>query len=327
MTALLEPTVTTMDWTRVSAIRVQTVHQILTLEASRPTFLLDDLVHSSATLLYGPAKAGKSHLVVELVTAISRGTHWHGHVVHGGRRPVLVLSSDPGSRAEYSRRFGAAVDSTVGLAAPPRVGDFSSWRRVASEAADARVGLVVLDNLYSWARQADINANAEVGAALECLDEITNVGISLLVVHHTTKNSSTPAGTHAIEANFRHLVGLTGKGDLVVRGNDVPEARYRLCREGGATRQVFEGVRDADEPSVNSSGSARKVARRDARAQRVEQARGLVANAPVGLSERALARYLADNIEGISTESQGRTLLAKVNKIALTATQGSSTSG
>jgi hypothetical protein len=324
---MVVPTVTTMDWSVLSAIRVQTVQQILAQEASRPTFLLDDVVHSSATLLYGPAKAGKSHLVVELVTAISRGTDWHGRAVHGGRRPVLVLSSDPGSRAEYSRRFGNAVDGTVGLATPPRVGDFPSWRRVASEAADAGVGLVVLDNLYSWARQADINANAEVGAALECLDEITNAGIALLVVHHTTKNSSTPAGTHAIEANFRHLVGLTGKGDLVVRGNDVAEARYRLYREEGVTRQVFEGARGADAPSVSSGGSARQAARRDARAQRVELARALVAAAPVGLSGRALARHLADNIQGISTESQGRTLLDKVNKIALTAAQGSSTSG
>ena len=52
-----------------------------------------------------------------------------------------------------------------------------------------------------------------------------------------------------------------------------------------------------------------------------------MATAPAGLSDRAMARYLADNIEGISTESQGRTLLGKVRNIALTATLGSSTSG
>jgi hypothetical protein len=324
----MAPTIATMDWSVLSAIRVQTVTQILALEASRPTFLLEDIVHSSATLLYGPAKAGKSHLVVELVTAISRGTDWHGRAVNGGRRPVLVLSSDPGSRTEYSRRFGDAVDGTVGLATPPRVGDFSSWRRMASEAADAGVGLVVLDNLYSWARQADINANAEVGAALECLDQITDAGMALLVVHHTTKGGSAPAGTHAIEASFRHLVGLKGSGELVVRGNDVPETRHQLRRDAGVTREVATAGRFGYALSGDSASSTPvAAARRNAREERVELAQALLAAAPAGLSDRALARYLVENVDGIRTESQGRSLLAKVKRLGLATAQVSSTSG
>ena len=313
--ALADPM--TVNWSALSSIRVQTVAQILAQVAARPTFLLEGIVHSSATLLYGPAKAGKSHLVVELVTAISRGEGWHGHAVHGGRRPVLVLSSDPGSRAEYSRRFGASVDGTVGLATPPRVGDFSAWRHVAAEAAEAGVGLVVLDNLYSWARQADINANGEVGAALECLDEITNVGIALLVVHHTTKNAATPAGTHAIEASFRHLVHLTAGGQLILRGNDVPEIRYKLGKDGGRTTSLSPGGPSDTERSSGGSGRpSTSAARRTAREQRVQRAAELLGSAPAGLSDRALGRYLVEHIDGIRSESQGRTLLSKARSMA-----------
>src|SRR5687767_46937 len=71
-------TVPVEGWTSFSAITVQTVYEILTEEASRPTFLLDELIHGRATLLYGPAKAGKTHLVVEFVTAVSRHEPWHG---------------------------------------------------------------------------------------------------------------------------------------------------------------------------------------------------------------------------------------------------------
>jgi hypothetical protein len=315
------PAARAFDWSALTAVLVQTVAQILAQEAARPTFLLEGLVHSTATLLYGPAKAGKSHLVVELVACIANGDPWHGLVVYGGRSPVLVLSSDPGSRAEYSRRFGDAVDETVGLATPPRVGEFTSWRRMAIEAKDAGVGLVVLDNLYSWARQTDINANGEVGAALECLDEITNAGIALLVVHHTTKNASTPAGTHAIEANFRHLLHLGPGGQLIVRGNDIPENRYRMTRENGRTTSLISGPIEGRGASAGGSGrSSTAEARRLARQRRVEQAAALVAAAPPGLSDRALARRLADNIDGIRSEGQGRTLLGKAR--AALATQG-----
>jgi hypothetical protein len=300
-----------LDWATFSAIRVQTVFEILVEEASRPTFLVEELIHGRATLLYGPAKGGKSHLVVELVTAMSRGEAWHGRQANRVPERILVLSSDPGGRAEYARRFGRLVDDTVGLATPPRVGDRDGWRRTAAEALASGVGLIVLDNFYSWAREADINASAEVGAALACLDEVTEACIPLLVVHHTSKTGNSPAGVHAIEAYFRHLLLLTGEGKLTVRGNDVAPVSYRLVRWDGRTVEVLpadrrtSAAREMASPSASGTRPPTKAQLR--RTDKLDRAERLLEQAPAGLSLNKQHAYLVEHLDDVTTLNQAKT--------------------
>ncbi len=223
-----------------------------------------------------------------------------------------MLSSDPGGRGEYARRLRETVGDTVRLARPPRVGDRDAWRRTAQEALASGVGLLILDNLYSWARVADINSSADVGTALACLDKVTEVGIPLLVVHHTSKAGTSPAGVHAIEGYFRHLLHLTGDGKLTVRGNDVPGASYRLIRWEGHTVEVLDtGARRSLEGGGSGSTTAPRV-RPPTKAQlrreeKLDRAERLLGEAPPGLSLSKQYQYLVAHMDGIATLDQAKT--------------------
>ncbi len=100
----------------------RTAREVLAEVASRPAFLLDGLVHATATLLTGPPKSGKTFLVVEWIEALTAGQEWHGRQV-GAPTRVLVLPTDPDGFGEYAGRLCPDVLDEVELAHPPKPGD------------------------------------------------------------------------------------------------------------------------------------------------------------------------------------------------------------
>ena len=303
----------TLDWASFRDAHPRTVSEVRAEVADRPAWLLDGLVHPHATLLTGPPKAGKSFLVVEWAEALASGAPWHGREVLGGPKPVLILPTDPGGEAEYARRFSADTGANIALMHPPRPGDVHAWQRLAEDAAFNGVGLVVLDNLYSYNPTAKITDNGEVGVTLAGLMELGRRGIAYLVVHHPPKGVTGYAGTTSIEAHFRHLLYMGKGGRLDIGGNEAASGALRLTRgNDGRTVQVsaVEQVDRADSPRPGGTARDRQAARQ----QRVEQAIEELAKMPPGMSDRAQARRLAAVIDGIHSESQGRTLRDKAVK-------------
>jgi hypothetical protein len=171
-----------------------------------------------------------------------------------------------------------------------------------------------LDNLYSYNPTAKITDNGEVGITLAGLTELGRRGIAYLVVHHPPKGVTGYAGTTSIEAHFRHLLYMGKGGRLDIGGNEAASGALRLTRgDDGRTVQVKaveQQAGGADGP--RTSGTARD--RQAARQRRVKQAIEELAKMPPGMSDRAQARRLAEVIDGISSESQGRTLRNKALK-------------
>ncbi len=313
MTALLASRRPVLDWSSFRDARPRTVADVLAETGSSPTFLLDGLIHPAATLLTGPPKAGKSFLIVEWVEALTTGQSWHGRPVNAPT-PVLVLPTDPGGPSEYARRFRADVQDYVGLRLPPRPGDLDAWARLADDAVRNGVGLVVLDNLYSYNPTAKITDNGEVGITLAGLTELGRRGIAYLVVHHPPKGVTGYAGTTSIEAHFRHLIYMGKGGRMDVGGNEAVSGAMRLSRgPNGRTVQVTTVDAQADRTDDRRPGGT-SADRAAARQLRVEQAMEELAKMPAGLSDRAKARRLVEVINGIKTESQGRTLREKAGK-------------
>lgn len=186
-------------WSSLSAFGVRTPGEVLAEEADRDVFLIDGILHSGLTLLYGESEVGKSHLVVSLIHPLTQGGDWMGHAVNGPAGRVLVLASDPGDVWEYARRLGSVRTEAVGVARPPGPDETPGWVELADRCLGLGVRLVVLDNLFSWASGKDVNLNAEVGQALACLDHLIDRGVAVLLVHHTPKgNGKTPSGSHSI---------------------------------------------------------------------------------------------------------------------------------
>src|SRR3954447_17631247 len=87
-----------LDWSSFRDTQPRTVMEVMNEAPDRPSWLLDGLIHPTATLLTGPPKCGKSFLVVEWSEALAGGRGWHGREVPGDPRPVLILPTDPGGR-------------------------------------------------------------------------------------------------------------------------------------------------------------------------------------------------------------------------------------
>src|SRR5947209_4123418 len=98
-------------WATLAAYGVRTPSDVLA-QPSEP-FVIEGILHSSLTLLYGASEIGKSQLVVSLTRALVEGRSWMGHRTVGPGR-VLLLTSDPGGVREYSERLGPLDAYAVG---------------------------------------------------------------------------------------------------------------------------------------------------------------------------------------------------------------------
>lgn len=305
MSAVLDVTLgSERPWDRLAAYGVRTPAEVLFDDADRDVFLIEGVLRSDLTLLYGASEVGKSHLAVSLTEAVIRGGDWFGHPVHR-TGAVLILTSDPGGVREYSERLGNLGTDAVGVARPPAP-EMHQWAALAGVCVDQNVRLVVLDNLYSWCATADVNKNAEIGGALACLDPLIDAGIPVLLVHHTPKDGGkTPAGSHSILAKSRHSIYLS-RSAMTVHGNSVPELPYVDERSAG---RVIDVVRGRRSPAARTA--VKKPIR--VRAERPMQEReALAALASLGQreeSQRGLANRLIGEVTGIGTVGTARELI------------------
>ena len=200
--------------------------------ADTPLWLIEGILHNTWTLLYGEPKTGKSRLVCSLVRALLGSSEdWFGHQLRSQVKRVAILSADPGGVREYVDRLSDLDPHQVVIGPPPPVTDPSAWASLAGTLEAQKIGLVVLDNLASWAPRVDWKEFGQTGPAFECLDAVGPTGVPLLAVHHEPRSATTPAGSVAVEGRFRHLLRAT-RTTLTSYGNQVADATYALTADG-----------------------------------------------------------------------------------------------
>jgi hypothetical protein len=293
------------------SLGARTVDEVLQANRGRARFLVEGLVHATTTLVYGLSEAGKSWLMVDLIAAVVRGESWLGQPVNGGPQRCLVLPADSGGIWEYAERLGDGYGGDVLLDQPPPVNQ-RDWSDLASIALMEGVGLVVVDNLYSWAGAVDMNANAEVARPLACLGALADTGVAVVLVHHTNSAGRKPAGVHSIPAFFRHSLAVTPTG-IRSHGNDAPGATYWLTRDGG---RVLDGGPNSTR-KLSAAVTAVSVVGPPAASARHQQALAVLQQAPEGSSQRALGRYLRAHMASVSSEDAGVGLVKALIKKGL----------
>src|SRR4051794_5231552 len=130
-------------WAALGDYGVRTPAEVLAEETGE-LFLIDGILHSSLTLLYGASEVGKTFLAVSLARALIDGDDWMGHRLNGGPGRVLILSSDPGGVREYSERLGGENTEPAGVTRPPAP-DPELWKDLADRCRTLDVRLVVVD--------------------------------------------------------------------------------------------------------------------------------------------------------------------------------------
>jgi hypothetical protein len=303
--------------TQSRSLNARTIEEVLHANEGRSRFLVEGLIHAATTLVYGLSETGKSWLMVDMITAIVRGSSWLGQPVHGGPHRCLVLPTDSEGEWEYAERLGDGFGNAVLLGEPPPV-DPAAWAALAESARSEDIDLVVIDNLYSWAGAVDMNSNAEVAQPLACLRAVVKAGISVVLVHHTNSGGRKPAGVHAIPAFFRHSLSVS-LDRVKSHGNDTGTATYHLSRDGG---RVLRGGLDVKAPvSLLPGPQPRASTSKPKTQERYARALAALAAAPHLASDHARGAHLAQQMDDVHSDEAGRQLVRALRKKGLLTTK------
>jgi hypothetical protein len=227
---------------------------MLTDEPEVEPFLIDGLLHSKITLLWGKAKSGKSVLVRAVVAALIRGEdQFLGQRVVRPVERVLILTSDSGGEGEYKDALKGQVPAVAHSRIRIQDWQLNDWTDFTPdqlrEALDG-AGLVVLDNLQMAMRPGEsVNDDAAVRHYTALFSRINRIGAACLLVHHSSEKPSvngvesiTPMGASVLISSCRAYIRVRPAGsrrkhaEAHVVSNDAPDSSitYSTDWTGGA---------------------------------------------------------------------------------------------
>jgi hypothetical protein len=222
-----------------------------------PQFVIEDLVHSSSTIVSGRPMSGKTTLVAAMVAAIAgEDTDFLGQKVevHGD---VLVACTDGGETSAWGRRmrnFDLKHQVEVARYDPVRI-----WDEAVLIAETRQPALFVFDNVLG-ATTGDIRDNASARLLLGRFDQIIATGTPVLAVAHSSARqfedgtyNKGPMGSTAYDAWDRLTVHVepSGKNSVLIsaKGNESPPIELRVDVEMGDDLSATYSLLSSDKVS------------------------------------------------------------------------------
>jgi RecA-family ATPase len=219
----------------------------------------------AATLIAGPGAAGKGQQLLNAACRMAAGLAWPGEpqgTAHPRRRVILVTPEDDANE-DIAPRIDATFEM-LGVADPPKhliidltflsTGDVFSlddpaWETEVRalielyEKSEAPVGMLGIDPLMEVTEKVGTNAAAR-RTLRRVLRLAKDYGIVVAVIHHTTKDGKTIAGSAAVVQIMRIVftVARDDPDDLTspctlhlakangLDASTVPDLRYRVLK-------------------------------------------------------------------------------------------------
>lgn len=240
-------------------------------------FLIEGLIHRTATMIYGRPKAGKSFVALSAAMALGEGTDWLGRPVE--QRTTLLWALDPGQEDETWQRFKTAKgsdDSHLYITGVRPEDTDEWWAEFADVLLANGVEVLVVDNLSALLGRGSYNNDSDVRPALGRLQALLDDGIAVVLVHHAGKfneeqgSQKSPMGSTYIEAWGRHFVQVTDDQELRilrVYGNNTPEKELGIALNfnGEGDHGAFVTLIGEEETVAMSTEHKELVARARAR--------------------------------------------------------------
>lgn len=230
-------------------------------------FLVDQIIGDQAICaIYGPAKAGKTWIVLELATAIATGRPAFGTFAIPTPGPVIVVLEESGRAALWRRldmllRGNAQTRETVRnlyVAANRRVRlDNETWREALLTAGrELRPRAIFLDPLVRLkGATVDENAQKELGPVLDFMRLLRDEsGAAVCFVHHVGHEGTRMRGSSDLAGYWESAVVVKKDGD-----RRTIAAEHREAEPSGTT--VYRADFDPDTRSVRlktTDGSPRE---------------------------------------------------------------------
>jgi hypothetical protein len=220
------------------------------LDMPQPEWLVDGIFPQGLSVMFGAPKAGKSYLALSMAWSIATGRPWFSR--NRDRQPQQVLYLAGEGVGDLRLRAEALLEHTN-----VHPGGRLSWWPVSlqlsnpTDAARLRLEVekmgaqvVIVDTWARYAGVRDENDAAQTQQAVNALEALTREGVSVVVVHHASKQgvmrgSSALAG--AVEAAVRvEINDITGQ----VRMSS------EMARRGSGFRDITLAYRKAGPDSV-----------------------------------------------------------------------------
>lgn len=200
----------------------------------------------SITVLFGKGGIGKTWLAMDMAKCIGSGTPFLGLTTI--KTPVIYIDFE-NPLAVLNKRIqvlGNAEEVSFWRAGnekvrPPKL-DSKEWKLYKQL---PKGSLLIFDTLRS-SQGKDENASNEMGLIMGRLKELRDMGFTIILLHHTAKNSDKVAkGSTAIVDLADHILGLTlvkkkKDGQDVVVEDDEEDSEEAVYRFGMREKTRFE---------------------------------------------------------------------------------------
>ena len=177
------------------------------IDLSPPKWLIDDfLVEHSMAALVAPSYTGKSFLAVDIACSVASGISFHGRSVEKGAVMYVVGEGRYGIRRRveaFCRDRGVTMTrETAPLHFSKQGVNFRDPSSISSMRDDLRkvkdLKLIIIDTLARSFGGGNENAPQDMGEFIQSCDDLMHeFGATLLIVHHTGKDSSAGARGHS----------------------------------------------------------------------------------------------------------------------------------
>lgn len=279
-------------------------------------FVIDGLITTGATLLYGEPNAGKSLMAAGIVASLVTGEPFLGREVKGTRK-VAVCWSDDRAPAEYGKRItpllpeGSTDD--VMFYCMPIMRSVEQWQRLYDQVTNDGCDFVIFD-VMTQIIDGDANDGPPVAKFFDGVRRFTRDGIPALVITHSSeksgeggRKSDKPMGNTTISGFARWNIFLSrNKGGMWTAscfGKWADSALIQFYGAEGFNVPRFRVAGEKDGEELRGAARQRSASTLDKRA---ETARWIAANCQ-GLHKRAAAEKAAQAL-GLTASTLQREL-------------------
>jgi hypothetical protein len=281
-----------------------------------PTWLVDShILEHSFAVVYGQSGGGKSFTVLDMALCIATGRPWADNVVQQG--PVIYMSAEGASGLNerikawvvYNGWTGELTDINFVMEAPNLMdgNTVSQFINVIRSLPTPPV-LVVLDTLARCVVGGDENSARDMGMAIAGADRIRlETGATVVLVHHTGKNSDSERGSGALRGAADTMILLKPEqGQITLSCEKQKDAApftstvWHLVPVSATSSCVPVRVRDTPPPVAGKRSKGLGRHQRSLLDKLRHESRGLTLNELVtstGIPKTTVHRHLASLID------------------------------
>ena len=226
------------------AYTVYSCADILTMQP--PQWLVKDVLPATGlAAIFGPSRAGKSFLALDLALAITRGEHWFCWLTRACPVLYVNLESCWGLRARlkaWQQDTGHGLPQDLYFIFDPVNLQDRECVRALIQAAPQN-GVVIIDTLNRAASGADENSSKDMGNIIKAATEVQTAidGLVLFVTHSGKDQGRGPRGHSSFFAAMDSVIEVTQKGDArVLKLEKVKEGQDGVIQNFQLKKVVIE---------------------------------------------------------------------------------------